>query len=325
MENCSSDDEELLAEAAPCSLGSALTMHGLAAHRDDLVAVLHDSAALHRALKAAGVAPIGRRMQLISTLRRAYAATPSQSEDLDSTVSLESTVSMDEDASPLDPPDTADRQEASAVATDEEEHRMEEEVVETAATGGIAAGATPPRDDESCCCCSDDDPAGGGRADDVAIADVDVTDVDVADVDVTRAEGIHGAAEAAEMFEGAASLDATASSDAAAASDATALREALKAEGNGHVARGEWRRAIASYRAALATATITPNTAPSMSRDASIALNTAPSSAAAPIATPADECRIAQSHAPPEERAALAALWWAPPARARTRDGRDGR
>jgi hypothetical protein len=217
----------------PASLSCVLQAHGLEAHRHAIESALPDAAALHKRLKAAGVIRIGRRVSLVATLLRIAAgdddsATPEGPMDED--------VSLSHDSAPTSREEDLGSGDGSVgVMVDAPSSRAR---VAADDTLELDEGDDGGEDDISLFDASPSSP----ERDDCSLSET-LEDWKAIEVDTDSGTD----AEAAEL-EGPSEVVA---GEAAAPPSTPALRDALKAEGNGHVARGDWRSAIGCYRRAL--------------------------------------------------------------------------
>jgi tetratricopeptide (TPR) repeat protein len=217
----------------PASLSCVLQAHGLEAHRHAIESALPDAAALHKRLKAAGVIRIGRRVSLVATLLRIAAgdddsATPEGPMDED--------VSLSHDSAPTSREEDLGSGDGSVgVMVDAPSSRAR---VAADDTLELDEGDDGGEDDISLFDASPSSP----ECDECSLSET-LEDWKAIEVDTDSGTD----AEAAEL-EGPSEVVA---GEAAAPPSTPALRDALKAEGNGHVARGDWRSAIGCYRRAL--------------------------------------------------------------------------
>jgi hypothetical protein len=233
------DDDGLNVVGPPASLSCVLQAHGLEAHRHAIESALPDAAALHKRLKAAGVIRIGRRVSLVATLLRIAAGAD------------------DDSATPEGPMD-----EDVSLSHDSAPTSREEDLGSGDGSVGVMVHAPSSRARVAADDTLEIDEGDDGGEDDISLFDASPSSPERDDcslsetledwkaIEVDTDSGTD--AEAAEL-EGPSEVVAV---EAAAAPSTPALRDALKAEGNGHVARGDWRSAIGCYRRALSLSVV---------------------------------------------------------------------
>jgi len=218
----------------PASLSCVLQAHGLEAHRHAIESALPDAAALHKRLKAAGVIRIGRRVSLVATLLRIAAGVDDDSATPEGP--MDEDVSLSHDSAPTSREEDLGSGDGSVgVMVDAPSSRAR---VAADDTLELDEGDDGGEDDISLFDASPSSP----ERDDCSLSET-LEDWKAIEVDTDSGTD----AEAAEL-EGPSEVVA---GEAAAPPSTPALRDALKAEGNGHVARGDWRSAIGCYRRAL--------------------------------------------------------------------------
>ena len=218
----------------PASLSCVLQAHGLEAHRHAIESALPDAAALHKRLKAAGVIRIGRRVSLVATLLRIAAGVDDDSATPEGP--MDEDVSLSHDSAPTSREEDLGSGDGSVgVMVDAPSSRAR---VAADVTLELDEGDDGGEDDISLFDASPSSP----ERDDCSLSET-LEDWKAIEVDTDSGTD----AEAAEL-EGPSEVVA---GEAAAPPSTPALRDALKAEGNGHVARGDWRSAIGCYRRAL--------------------------------------------------------------------------
>jgi tetratricopeptide (TPR) repeat protein len=215
-------------------LSCVLQAHGLEAHRHAIESALPDAAALHKRLKAAGVIRIGRRVSLVATLLRIAAGV--DDDNATSEGPMDEDVSLSHDSAPTSREEDLGSGDGSVgVMVDAPSSRAR---VAADDTLELDEGDDGGEDDISLFDASPSSP----ERDDCSLSET-LEDWKAIEVDTDSGND----AEAAEL-EGPSEVVA---GEAAAPPSTPALRDALKAEGNGHVARGDWRFAIGCYRRAL--------------------------------------------------------------------------
>jgi len=218
----------------PASLSCVLQAHGLEAHRHAIESALPDAAALHKRLKAAGVIRIGRRVSLVATLLRIAAGVDDDSATPEGP--MDEDVSLSHDSAPTSREEDLGSGDGSVgVMVDAPSSRAR---VAADDTLELDEGDDGGEDDISLFDASPSSP----ERDDCSLSET-LEDWKAIEVDTDSGTD----AEAAEL-EGPSEVVA---GEAAPPPSTPALRDALKAEGNGHVARGDWRSAIGCYRRAL--------------------------------------------------------------------------